>query len=110
MGTNSTVANLTITSVLSFLLNFTNFMTTRTTSPLTLTIAGNVKGVVTIILSVALFNTPLLFWNVIGIVTTILGAAWYSYLSYAEKHQKRSADAEASPSEMKGATEMSKDV
>jgi drug/metabolite transporter (DMT)-like permease len=50
--------SLTLNGSLAFFLNYTNFMTTKKTSALTVTVAGNVKHMATIIVSVMLFRNP----------------------------------------------------
>jgi len=69
--------------VAAFALNFSNFMTNKLTSPLSITVAGNVKHVVTILISVWYFKNPISNLNAIGTFITIIGAALYSYLDFA---------------------------
>jgi len=69
--------------VAAFALNFSNFMTNKLTSPLSITVAGNVKHVVTILISVWYFKNPISTLNGIGTIITIFGAALYSYLDFS---------------------------
>lgn len=52
-----------------------------------MTIAGNVKHVATIAISIVIFNTPISTLNAIGTIVTILAVIWYSYIDYQEKRK-----------------------
>jgi drug/metabolite transporter (DMT)-like permease len=69
-----------LTGVFAFTLNLTNFMATSHTSPLTVTIVGCIKQIVTIGLSVFIFDKRLTLLNWTGIVVTTIGGLWYSLL------------------------------
>lgn len=69
-----------LTGVIAFFLNLTNFLATAHTSPLTVTIVGCIKQVVTIVLSVIIFDKRLTTLNWIGIVITTIGSLWYSLI------------------------------
>ena len=68
--------------MMAFFLNWCNFMTTKMTSALTVTVAGNVKHIATIIFAIIIFNTPISFMNAFGTLITIIGAATYSWIEY----------------------------
>lgn len=87
-GTLQFLFILTFNGFMAFLLNWCNFMTTKKTSALTVTVAGNVKHIVTIALSIMVFSTPLSFMNGLGIIITVIGAAIYSYLEYEGKKSR----------------------
>lgn len=70
---------------MAFLLNYANFMTTKKTSALTVTVAGNVKHILTILLSVMMFKNPISLLNGVGTLVTLVGAVVYSFLEYNEK-------------------------
>jgi uncharacterized membrane protein len=70
---------------MAFFLNWCNFMTTQKTSALTVTVAGNVKHVTTIMFSIIIFNNPISFLNAVGTFVAVIGAAVYSYIEYKSK-------------------------
>jgi drug/metabolite transporter (DMT)-like permease len=74
---------------MAFLLNYTNFMTTKKTSALTVTVAGNVKHMCTILFSVMMFKNPISLLNGAGTLVTLVGAVIYSMLEYNEKLRQK---------------------
>jgi len=69
--------------LIAFLLNVANFNFIRHTSALTVTVCGNVKAVLTILISVSVFQNPISLLNFCGTLITICGASFYSYLAYS---------------------------
>jgi len=67
---------------MAWLLNITNFFTNQKTSPVTLTVGGNVKQILTILLSIAIFNTRVSFMGALGILVTVAGAILYSIVNH----------------------------
>lgn len=61
----------------AFFLNWVSFTANKKTSALTMTVAGNVKQAISILLAVYVFATPLTLKNSLGILITLLGGAWY---------------------------------
>lgn len=74
----TTLAVVAATALLSFLLNVTNFITNKETSPLTLTIGGNVKQVLSILISVMAFGSSLNYVNAFGMSLATVAAVAYS--------------------------------
>ena len=75
----SSLVLLLIHGILAFFLNVANFNAVKEGGPLMMNVAGNVKQVVMIILSVYLFNNKMKPIGVLGSIICILGSIWYSY-------------------------------
>lgn len=58
---------------IAFLVNLSNFMVTKCTSPLTLQVLGNAKGAVAVIVSILLFRNPVSSTGMIGYTITVFG-------------------------------------
>ncbi|KAI8876507.1 TPT-domain-containing protein [Backusella circina FSU 941] len=69
---------LLINGVIAFFLNVVSFTANKKTSALTMTVAGNVKQVLSIILAVIIFNLTITYMNLLGILLTLAGGAWYT--------------------------------
>jgi len=76
-----------LSGIIAYFLNLSNFLATHHTSPLTVTIAGCAKQVITIVLSVIIFDKTLTPMNTFGIVITTIGSLWYSLLGLKKKPQ-----------------------
>mmetsp|Transcript_18219 Transcript_18219/g.39837 ORF Transcript_18219/g.39837 Transcript_18219/m.39837 type:complete len:387 (-) Transcript_18219:248-1408(-) len=72
-------------SVMAYFVNLTNFLVTKHTSPLTLQVLGNAKGVVATVVSILIFRNPVSTAGMIGYTITIIGVILYS------ESKKRSA-------------------
>ncbi|KAI8591116.1 triose-phosphate transporter family-domain-containing protein [Geranomyces variabilis] len=81
-----TALALLVNGALAFGLNVASFVANRRTSALTMCVAGNVKQVLSIILSVAIFQLHITTTNAGGILITLLGGIWYTYVDYREKN------------------------
>ncbi|GAB7350887.1 hypothetical protein MBLNU459_g1403t1 [Dothideomycetes sp. NU459] len=64
--------------ILAFVLNVTSFQTNKLAGALTLSVCGNLKQCLTILLGVLLFNVHVGLLNGAGMLVTLGGAAWYS--------------------------------
>ncbi|ORY92767.1 triose-phosphate transporter family-domain-containing protein [Leucosporidium creatinivorum] len=76
---------LAINGAIAFGLNVVSFTANKKTSALTMTVAANVKQVLTIILAVLIFNLSLNPTNLFGITLTLAGGAWYARVELLEK-------------------------
>ena len=72
------VAALLGNGVIAFVLNVSSFQTNRMAGALTMTVCGNVKQCLTILLGIVLFGVKVGLLNGMGIVIAVLGAVWYS--------------------------------
>jgi len=77
-----TLCYIALSAVTAFLLNASNFFANRFTSPLTITVGGNIKQVCTIVLSILIFRNPVTLLSATGMTITTLGAVFYSMLKY----------------------------
>ncbi|KAG8962286.1 UAA transporter [Tulasnella sp. 419] len=84
MGYQKAMA-LILNGCIAFTLNVVSFTANKKTGPLTMTVAANVKQVLTILLAVTVFNIQLSPTNSIGILLTLIGGAWYASVEYKEK-------------------------
>ncbi|KAG0265316.1 UAA transporter [Mortierella polycephala] len=82
------VMALLVNGIIAFFLNYVSFTANKKTSALTMTVAANVKQVLSIMVAVTVFNTTIGFLNGLGIIMTLLGGACYSYVDLREKNQR----------------------
>lgn len=85
----TSIAGCLLSGFIAFFLNLTNFLATFHTSPLTVTIVGCVKQVITIILSVIIFDKSITKTNMFGIIVTTFGSLWYGLLKLKKKQQQK---------------------
>jgi hypothetical protein len=76
---------LAVNGALAFALNYVSFTANRKTSPLTMTVAANLKQCLSIILGVWVFRLHVGFLNGLGIVIALFGGAWYAKVELAGK-------------------------
>lgn len=79
--------SLFVNGTLAFGLNLVSFTANKKTGALTMSVAANVKQVLTIMLAVVLFNLSINGVNLIGILLTIAGGAYYSYVEYKSRQK-----------------------
>ena len=75
-------------AAMAFGLNLVSFMTNKVAGALTISVCGNVKQCLTILLGIVLFNVRVGLLNGLGMVVATAGAAYYSKV---ELDRKRSA-------------------
>lgn len=69
---------LLMNGIIAFFLNVVSFTANKKTSALTMTVAGNVKQVLSIVLAVIIFKLHITWMNALGILLTLAGGAWYT--------------------------------
>ncbi|KAF9579087.1 UAA transporter [Lunasporangiospora selenospora] len=84
----SLVIALLVNGIIAFFLNYVSFTANKKTSALTMTVAANVKQVLSIVVAVTVFNTKIGLLNGFGIVMTLIGGACYSAVDLREKAQR----------------------
>ncbi|CAE6372193.1 unnamed protein product [Rhizoctonia solani] len=84
---------LALNGLLAFLLNYVSFVTSRRAGALSMTVAANVKQVLTILLALMVFNTNTpSATHLVGISLTLGGGLWYGYLEVKEKSEATSKE------------------
>lgn len=71
--------------VIAFGLNIVSFTANKKAGPLSMTVAANVKQVLSIILAVLIFDLSISLMNATGILLTLAGGAWYAAVEYRER-------------------------
>jgi len=74
--------------ILAFVLNISSFQTNKLAGALTLTVAGNLKQCLTILLGIALFDVRVGWVNGFGMAVAVGGAAWYSMVELNSKGKR----------------------
>jgi len=64
----------------AFALNYSSFVVSSVVSTLTMTVSGNAKAVINIVVSVIIFGNPITFMNWIGCLVAIAGVMWYQFI------------------------------
>ncbi|KAJ3335915.1 UAA transporter [Gonapodya sp. JEL0774] len=77
-------------SAVAFAMNYVSFTANKLTSAVTMGVAANVKQALSIVLSVWLFNLAVNGTNIIGILITLAGGAWYTQVEYTERQAAQS--------------------
>ncbi|EPQ51849.1 TPT-domain-containing protein [Gloeophyllum trabeum ATCC 11539] len=89
--TGMRAATLLVNGAIAFGLNIVSFTANKKAGPLSMTVAANVKQVLTIALAMFIFHLPPSMTNTLGIVLTLLGGAWYAATGYEEKRNRARA-------------------
>ncbi|KAG1870700.1 triose-phosphate transporter family-domain-containing protein [Suillus subalutaceus] len=78
-------ALLGVNGLIAFGLNIVSFTANRVAGPLSMTVAANVKQVLSVFCAVILFKITITPTNALGILLTIIGGMWYAAVEYQEK-------------------------
>lgn len=89
MFTSGVAWGLILNGSIAFFLNVVSFTANKKTSALTMTVAANVKQVLSIVMAVMIFSYNITITRGIGILLTLFGGGWYSYLENQEKIRQR---------------------
>lgn len=89
----SLVLGILINACMAFALNIVSFQTNKLVGALAVTVCGNVKQALTILVGILLFNVPLGMMNALGMAVTVVGAAWFSKVELDMKKQRMMAGA-----------------
>lgn len=79
---------LLVNGLIAFLLNIVSLQANKMAGALTMTVAGNIKQALTILLGIIVFNLHTGLLNAAGIAVTVFGAAWYSKVELDTKRAK----------------------
>ncbi len=74
--------------LLAFVLNISSFSTNKIAGALTMTVCGNVKQCLTVLLGIVLFGVKVGALNGLGMSIALGGAAWYSAVELHSKTTK----------------------
>ncbi|KAJ2084014.1 hypothetical protein H4R24_000362 [Coemansia sp. RSA 988] len=80
---------LIVNGAIAFVLNIASFTASKNTSALAMTVTGNVKVVLTVVLGCILFHVTLTLLSVVGVVLTVAGGAAYSAVRLSEAQKAR---------------------
>jgi Triose-phosphate Transporter family len=74
-----------VNGILAFGLNYVSFTANKQTSPLTMTVAANLKQCLSIILGVWVFRLEVGWMHGLGIIIALVGGAWYAKVQFEVK-------------------------
>ncbi|CAO3677310.1 unnamed protein product [Umbelopsis ramanniana] len=75
---------LLLNGIVAFSLNVVSFTANKQAGPVTMTVAGNVKQVLSIVLAIFIFNLRINPTNAFGILLTLFGGAYYALVDAKE--------------------------
>jgi len=89
LGWRELGSKLALNGALAFVLNYVSFMASRRAGALSMTVAANVKQVLTVLLALLVFDphTPSV-GHVLGIGLALAGGVWYGFVEVREKREK----------------------
>lgn len=82
--------SLLVNGIMAFALNYTSFTASAVTGPLAMTVVANVKQAVLVALVIVLFDQEVGVLSAVGIATTLVGGALYSFQKRTTAAQKQS--------------------
>ncbi|PPR00954.1 hypothetical protein CVT24_000261 [Panaeolus cyanescens] len=94
IGTRGARWGLLLNGVMAFMLNVVSFNANRRVGPLGMSVAANVKQVLTILCAVSMFDLTITPANALGIGLTLLGGATYAYVEIIERRTSASSSSQ----------------
>ncbi|KAF3929813.1 hypothetical protein AA313_de0203309 [Arthrobotrys entomopaga] len=94
---NQKVMILLLNGAIAFALNVISFTANKKTGALTMTVAANVKQILTIVISFAFYDLKVTWLNSIGIILTLIGGAWYAKVELEAKQNRSSIQLKDGP-------------
>ncbi|PHH67094.1 hypothetical protein CDD81_4489 [Ophiocordyceps australis] len=91
LSTVPTLLSLTGNGFLAFLLNVSSFKTNKFAGALTMTVCGNLKQCLTVLIGIFMFNVSVQLLNGAGMALTMAGAAVYSKAELDNKKRNQQA-------------------
>ena len=85
----SSILSLAGNGFLAFLLNISSFNTNKLAGALTMTVCGNLKQCLTVLVGIFMFNVTVDMLNGLGMAVTMLGAGIYSKAELDNKKRKQ---------------------
>ena len=82
------IVALIINGLIAFALNVISFTANKKTGALTMTVAANVKQILTILLAIVFWGLKVSVLNAFGIVVTLAGGAWYAKVELEAKTKR----------------------
>ncbi|KAJ8102212.1 triose-phosphate transporter family-domain-containing protein [Lipomyces tetrasporus] len=89
--TSTMMIKLLLNGAIAFGLNVVSFTANKKTGALTMTVAANVKQILTIVLAILFFHLAVTPMNAIGIILTLVGGAWYAKVELENKQRNSAA-------------------
>ncbi|TIB03506.1 hypothetical protein E3P96_01867 [Wallemia ichthyophaga] len=80
-----TILVIALNGALAFGLNVVSFVSNKKVGPLTISVAANIKQVLTVVLSFFFFELSVSQVGFVGIVLALLGGLWYGRVEYNDK-------------------------
>ncbi|ORY52901.1 TPT-domain-containing protein, partial [Rhizoclosmatium globosum] len=80
---------LAVNGIMAFFVNYVSFSANKKVGALSIAVAGNVKQVMILVISVWVFGFSIALVNGCGIFMTLVGGAWYSMIGVAAKKAKK---------------------
>lgn len=77
---------------IAFGLNFVSFTANKKTGAVAISVAANVKQVLSIILAVFIFDLQIVTINAVGIVITLAAGAWYAQIEFSAKKNNQQSN------------------